>query len=182
MGNFYSWFGFDKNKVGAFQYGLQQFLSKYRYAQVYLNEGTSPFGEPGWYPANDLPPAYTYTNNPNFSNYLQAKAQSERLPYERSIGGAYTWEETRIGKYTTKIPSGSSVLLSAEASDMVGKTGYYWKIKEGDTILAETIDSRILWTFDYAGNFDVELTITDTNGNTSTKTKKSFLNIYEATE
>lgn len=182
MGNFYSWFGYGENKVGAFQYGLQEFLTKYRYAQVYLNEGTSPFGEPGWYPANDLPPAYTYTNNPNFGNYLEAKAQSERLPYERSIGGAYTWEETRIGKYTTKIPAGSAVLLSADSSDMAGKTSYFWRIKEGDTILAETTDSRIIWTYDYPGNFDVELTITDTNGNKSTKTKKSFLNIYEAAE
>jgi hypothetical protein len=182
MSNFYYWFGFGENKVGAFQYGLQEFLTKYRYAQVYLYEGTSPFGEPGWYPANDLPPAYTYTNNPLFGNYLEAKAQSERLPYERSIGGAYTWEETRIGKYTTKIPSGSSVMLSAESSDIAGKTQYFWRIKEGDTILAETTDNRIFWTYDYPGNFDVELTITDTNGNKSTKTKKSFLNIYEAAE
>ena len=182
MSNFYYWFGYGENKVGSFQYGLQEFLTKYRYAQVYLNEGTSPLGEPGWYPANDLPPAYTYTNNPNFSNYLEAKVQSERLPYERSIGGAYTWEETRIGKYTAKIPSGSSVMLSADASDMVGKTDFFWRIKEGDTILAETTNSRILWTYDYPGNFDVELTITDTNGNKSTKTKTSFLNIYEAAE
>ena len=94
-----------------------------------------------------------------YKNYLEAKAQSERLPYERSIGGAYTWEETRIGKYTTKIPSGSSVMLSAEASDIAGKTNYFWRIKEGDTILAETTDRRILWTYDYPGNFDVELTL-----------------------
>ena len=182
MSNFYSWFGFGENKVGSFQYGLQEFLTKYRYAQSYLNLGTSPFGEPGWYPASNLPLPYTYTNNPTFDNYLNARAQSERLPYERSIGGAYTWEETRIGKYTTKIPVGSSVLLSAESSDIAGKTKYFWRIKEGNTILAETTDNRISWTYDYTGNFDVELTITDTNGNKSTKTKKSFLNIYEAAE
>jgi hypothetical protein len=115
-----------------------------------------------------------------FSNYLNAKSQSERLPYVRAIGGSYTWDETRIGKYGTKIPSGSSVMLSAEASDMVGKTGYRWKLKDGNTILAETVDSRMLWTFDYTGEFDVELTITDTNGNQKTETKKSFLNVYEA--
>ena len=182
MSNFYSWFGFGENKVGSFQYGLQEFLTKYRYAQSYLDLGTSPFGEPGWYPASNLPLPYTYTNNPTFDNYLNARAQSERLPYERSIGGAYTWEETRIGKYTTKIPVGSSVLLSAESSDIAGKTKYFWRIKEGNTILAETTDNRISWTYDYTGNFDVELTITDTNGNKSTKTKKSFLNIYEAAE
>jgi hypothetical protein len=180
MGNFYKWFGFGENKVGSFEHGLQEFLTKYRYAQVYLGLGTSPIGEPGWYPANELPYKYSYTNDPVFSNYLEAKSQSQRLPYARSIGGAYTWEETRIGKQGAKIPSGSSVMLSAEASNIVGKSGYLWKLKEGEKIIAETIDSRILWTFDYTGNFDIELTITDANGNQRTGTKKSFLNIYEA--
>ena len=182
MNHFYSWFGFGENKVGAFEHGLQEFLTKYRYAQCYIDLGTAPFGDPGWYPANSLPPAYSYTNNPYFSNYLDAKAQSERLSFERSIGGAYTWEETRISKYGAKVPSGSVVMLSAEASDIVGKTKYFWRIKDGDTILAETLNNRIMWTFDYTGTFDVELTITDTNGNSKTETKKSFLNIYEATE
>ena len=180
MNNFYQWFGFAKDKIGSFEHGLQEFLTKYRYAQTYIDLGTSPWGVPGWYPADNLPYKYSYTNDPVFSNYLDAKSQSERLPYARAIGGSYTWDETRIGKYGTKIPSGSSVMLSAEASDMVGKTGYLWKLKDGNTILAETIDSRLLWTFDYTGSFDVELTITDTNGNQKTQTKKSFLNVYEA--
>jgi hypothetical protein len=180
MNNFYQWFGFGTNRVGSFEYGLQDFLSKYRYAQTYIGLGTSPWGVNGWYPADTLPYAYSYTNDPVFSNYLNAKSQSERLPYVRAISGSYTWDETRIGKYGTKIPSGSSVMLSAEASDMVGKTGYRWKLKDGNTILAETVDSRMLWTFDYTGAFDVELTITDTNGNQKTETKKSFLNVYEA--
>ena len=180
MNNFYQWFGFGDNKVGSFEHGLQEFLTKYRYAQTYIDLGTAPWGVPGWYPADTLPYKYSYTNDPIFSNYLEAKSQSERLPYARAIGGSYTWDETRIGKYGTKIPSGSSVMLSAEASDMVGKTGYLWKLKDGDTILAETVDSRMLWTFDYAGAFDVELTITDTNGNQKTQSKKSFLNVYEA--
>jgi hypothetical protein len=180
MNNFYQWFGFGNNKVGSFEYGLQDFLTEYRYAQTYINLGTAPWGVPGWYPADNLPYKYSYSNDPIFSNYLEAKSQSERLPYARAIGGSYTWEETRIGKYVTKIPSGSSVMLSAEASDMVGKTGYLWKLKDGDTTLTETIDSRMLWTFDYTGAFDVELTITDTNGNQKTQSKKSFLNVYEA--
>jgi len=57
-----------------------------------------------------------------------------------------------------------------------------WRLKEKDVILAEVIDSRMLWTFDYPGEFDVELTIADTNGNKATKTKKSFLIVYESVE
>lgn len=180
IGNFYSWF--YNSRIGAFEHGLQEFLTKYRFAQVYIDLGIDPYGSNGWYPAVSLPQPYSYTNDPIFVNYLNAKAQAERLPYEKSIGGSYIWEEARIGKYTSKLPSGSSVLLSADASDIVGKTSYLWKLIDGDTILAETTDSRLLWTFDYTGSFDVELSITDSNGNVKTEKKKSFLTIYEAAE
>lgn len=182
VNNFYEWVGFGKNKVGSFEKGIQEFLSKYRYAQTYIDFGVSPFSEEGWYPADNLPRSYSYTNSPVFSNYLEAKVKGEKLPYERSIGGAYTWEETRMGKDNAKIPAGSSVMLSAEASDIVGKTKYHWRLIDGDNILVETLDNRILWTFEHKGNYDVELTITDTNGNYRTETKKSFLTLYETTE
>jgi hypothetical protein len=182
VGNYYKWFGYGENRVGAFKRGLQDFLTNYRYAQTYLYEGTSPYGTPGWYPSDDLSYNYSYSNSPTFSNYLEAKAQSERLPYSRAIGGVYTWEETRVGKYNGKLPAGTSVLLSANASDIVGKTQYYWKLIDGETTLAEVIDEQLLWTFEYPGNFDVELTITDTNGNKKTQLKKSFLTIYDSAE
>lgn len=182
VGNFYKWFGFGDNRVGSFEYGLQDFLKKYRHAQVYLYEGTSPFGNPGWYPSDNLSYNYSYINSPVFSNNLEGIAKSERLPYERAIGGVYTWEETRVGKYNGKLPAGTSVLFSSDASNIAGKTQYHWKLKDGNKILVEVIDSQFLWTFEYPGNFDVELTIFDTNGNRKTQIKKSFLTIYDSAE
>lgn len=182
MDHFYKWFGFGKDKVGSFEYGLGQFLQQYRYAQVYVNLGTAPTGFPGWYPADELPPAYSYSDNPVFSNVKEAKVDSNRLPYERSIGGAYTWEETRMGVYQDKLPVGSSILLSSDSSAIAGKTSFLWRVIENGVVLVETTNSQLLWTFGYTGEFDVELTIFDSNGNSKTTTKKSFLIVYASTE
>ena len=182
MDHFYKWFGFGKGKVGSFEYGLGQFLQQYRYAQVYVDLGTSPTGVPGWYPADELPLVYSYSDNPVFNNVKAAKVDSNRLPYERSIGGAYTWEEARMGVYQDKLPVGSAVLLSSDASHIAGKTSFLWRVIENGNVLVETTNNQLLWTFGYTGEFDVELTIIDSNGNSKTTTKKSFLIVYASTE
>jgi len=178
MNNFYKWFGYKIGNVGSFEYGIQQFLQQYRYAQIYYNLGTSPLGTPGWYPADNLPLVYSYINSDVFDNMDDAKASSNRLPFERSIGGSYTWEETHIGINQDKLPVGSSVLLSSDVSSIAGKTAFLWKIIENGTVLVETTDPQLLWTFGYTGEFDVELTIFDTNGNNKTMRKNSFLIVY----
>jgi hypothetical protein len=181
-GNFYNWFGFGENKVGAFLKGLYQFSQNYRNIQTYITEGIDPFGNKGWYPADNLPYQYSYTNSPYMINANEAKAQAERLPYERSIGGALTWEETWVGQDNGRVPVGSSVIFTSDTSKIAGKTKYRWTIREGETILAETIDPMIMWNFNVPGKYDVELTIEDTNGNVKTTSKKSYIEIYEAKE
>lgn len=179
MNHFYKWIGYGIGKVGSFEYGLQQFLQQYRYAQVYYDiGGISPLGVPGWYPAETLPLTYSYIDSDVFDNSKAAKVDSNRLPFERSIGGAYTWEETKIGIHQGKLPVGSSVLLSSDASAIAGKSQFLWKIIEDGVVLVETTNSQLLWTFGYTGEFDVELTIFDSNGNSRSTTKNSFLIVY----
>jgi hypothetical protein len=193
-GNYYSWLGFGPNKVGSFLNGLNDFVINYRNIQVYLEEGLSPFGYRGWYPAQELPLQYSYIGsssfvNPvggtgpiyTFDNRLEAPGESERLPYERSIGGALTWEETWAGDTNGRFPIGSSVILTSDTSKIAGKSKYLWRIKEGDDILVETTDSKIMWTFTYPGVFGVELTIEDTNGNTTVRQKDTFIEVNEST-
>lgn len=192
-GNYYSWLGFGPNKVGSFLNGLDDFVIKYRNIQVYLSEGLSPFGYRGWYPAQELPLQYSYIGsssfvNPvggtgpiyTFDNRLDAPGESERLPYERSIGGALTWEETWAGDTNGKFPIGSSVILTSDTSKVAGKTKYLWRIKEGDDILVETTDPAIMWTFTYPGTFGIELSIEDSNGNKTVRQKDTFIDINES--
>ena len=179
-GNYYSWIGFGENKVGSFLNGLDDFVNNYRNIQVYLNEGISPFGYQGWYPAFDLPLPYSFIASPAFSNSAQAEADSQRLPYERSIGGALTWEETWASDTNGRFPTGSSVILTSDTSKIAGKTKYLWRIKESDRILVETIDPMIMWTFTYPGTFSIELMIEDSNGNAIVRKKDTFIEVNDS--
>ena len=179
-------FGYGIGLVGGFQGGLNEYLLQNRFFQVYQYEGVNPLNFPGgWYPAANLAPQYQFITNdplptpPSIDNELEAEAQSNRLPYESAIGGTWRWEDTYVGTKPTRIPSGSVVLLSADASDIAGKTRYNWRIYENETILVEITDSSILWTFPYEGMFTVELEIVDTNGNRKSLQRKNFIEIYE---
>jgi hypothetical protein len=194
LGNYYnSWLGYGNGKIGSFLNGIEEFTINYRNIQVYKNEGVDPNnGYPGWYPGKTGPRAYSSippipssgtggftAQGFTFTNYKEAKADSERLPYERSIGGALTWEETWAGKTNGKIPIGTSVIFTSNTSKIAGKTKYLWRIKENGETLVETLDSQVMWNFTYPGVFGVELTISDTNGNTRSKKKETFIEVSE---
>ena len=181
-------FGYGIGLIGAFEGGLKEFLMTSRYYQIYQYEGVNPLSLPGgWYPAFDLPPQYSFTMNPPlpglpvWNNDLIAEAQSNRLPYESAIGGTWRWEDTYIGINPLSLPSGSTVYFSSDASKIAGKTGFYWKLSDGQKTLVELTDPDIMWSFDRPGKFTIELTITDTNGNKKTYKRKDFLTIYETT-
>jgi hypothetical protein len=180
-------FGFGPGLVGAFQGGLNEFLINERSLQVFFYEGLNPVtGTIGWYPSANLNPIYGFITNdplptpPSVDNELEAEAQSNRLPYETAIGGAWRWEETYIGILPTSLPSGSTVLLTSDASQIAGKTQFSWKLKEADdNVLVEILDPSFMWTFNQEGKYTIDLEITDTNGNKKLYTKKDFFEIYE---
>jgi len=182
-------FGYGIGLVGAFENGLKDFLMTSRYYQVYEYEGINPLSLPGgWYPAAVLAPYYSYMANPIppalpvWNNALEAETQSNRLPYESAIGGAWTWEESRIGIQPVKLPSGSTLYLSSDASKIAGKSGFFWRLFSDDKILVELTDPAVMWTFDKPGKFTMELEITDTNGNKKKYNRKDFITIYETHE
>lgn len=182
-------FGYGVGLVGAFENGLKEFLMTSRYYQIYQYEGINPLSLPGgWYPAAVLAPQYSYIANPIppalpvWNNVLEAESQSNRLPYESAIGGTWTWEESRIGIAPTKLPLGSTVYLSSDASKIAGKSGFFWRLIYDDKILVELTDPAIMWTFDRPGKFTIELEITDTNGNKKKYIRKDFITIYETHE
>jgi len=179
-------FGYGPGLVGAFEGGLKEFLMTSRYYQIYQHEGLNPLSLPGgWYPAADLPLQYSFTMNPPppalpvWDNDLVAEAQSNRLPYESAIGGAWRWEDTYIGIEPVKLPSGTTVYFSSDASRIAGKTSFYWKLSNENSTLVELTDSEMMFTFDRPGKFTLELEITDTNGNKKNYTRNDFLTIYE---
>lgn len=180
-------FGYGSNLIGAFENGLPEYLMLNRNWQIYQAEGLNPIALPGgWYPADNLPAAYSYLENdplpalPAFSNVLDAESQSNRLPYERGMGGPFRWEETRITSKPSRIPTGSSVLFTADASTMAGKSAFQWRLYENEELLVEIIDPTFMWTFLEQGDYTVELALEDSNGNAKTGTEKNFVTVYES--
>ena len=161
--------------VGGNQGGRDRLILRYPNLQTYFYEGQNPSGGIGWYPSANL-------------NYLYDSIddiwQSYRLPYERSICGSWSYEETKIGTKDFMVPTGSSVMLVPDNCKIAGKTGFRWRISEQlteDTFtnLAETVDSEIMWTFSHPGEYNIELIITDTNGNVGITEKKQFITVYD---
>ena len=104
---------------------------------------------------------------------------SMRLLYDRSFNSAFTWEDTTITLRERKIPIGSSILFTSDASDIAGKTSYKWNLyREDGTKLVTLIDQDFLWTFLETGLYDLELEITDSNGNVQSKYNTNYIEIF----
>jgi len=104
---------------------------------------------------------------------------SMRLLYDRSFNSAFTWEDTTITLRERKIPIGSSILFTSDASDIAGKTSYKWNLyREDGTKLVTLIDQDFLWTFLETGLYDLELEITDSNGNKQSKYNTNYIEIF----
>jgi hypothetical protein len=125
-----------------------------------------------------LPFKFQPTNSKIWSRTKQW--QSMRLLYEDSINSAFTWEDSTIGVAEKKIPAGASVLFTSDASDIAGKTSYRWNLYHDGTKVCSVIDPSFLWTFMETGLYDLELSITDSNGNTQTKYNPNYLEVYLA--
>lgn len=173
LGNVSVWL--NNSLVGGNQGGRDRLTLRYPNLQTYFYEGQNPSGEAGWYPSLNLNTFYDSVDN---------RWQSFRLPYERSITSAWSYEETKIGNTETRVPTGSSVLFVPDNCKIAGKTRYLWSISEQlseseKTNLVETVDSEIMWLFSHPGNYNVSLEVIDTNGNVGYREKKQFINVYD---
>jgi hypothetical protein len=125
----------------------------------------------------DLPFKLQPTNEKVWSRTRQW--DSMRCLYDRAFNAAFTWEDSTITIRERKIPVGASILFSSDASDIAGKTGFLWSLYKNDgTKLVSITNSDFLWTFLETGLYDVELEITDTNGNKQKRFNKNFVEIF----
>jgi len=181
MFDYYSWFGYAEDKIGSFQEGINYLENSYPRIAAYL-QGIDPSGNRGWYPVLPLAPQYAFSTDSVFGNTATATSDSYRLPVANYIGGSLTWEDTWISIERKQIPTGSSVLFTADSSKMAGKTSYIWSVTDSTgTKIVETLDPQLMWNFREPGEFDVKLSILDTNGNESIADKKEYVTVYEDT-
>jgi hypothetical protein len=108
------------------------------------------------------------------------QSDSMRLLYEQSMSSAFTWEDTTISLKEKKIPAGTSVVFTSDPSDIAGKTSFKWNLYHEGVKVTSLINPNFLWTFMETGLYDIELEITDTNGNKQTKYNPNFVEVYLA--
>ena len=141
--------------------------------RTYREYGVDPNADIGWYPADSLPNLYSST---------QDLWKSERIPYKNAIDGVFTWSDLMCSPRNSMIPLYATVFFSASGCNIAGKSGYLWRIIDQDgNILIETISPNLIWTFNNEGKYDIELSITDTNGNVKTRRRKEFMEIVGVT-
>lgn len=115
------------------------------------------------------------------SNLLWSRTKqydSMRLQYEDSMNAAFTWEDTTISIRERKIPAGSSVLFTSDPSTIAGKTKFSWGLYRDGIKVVSLTDPSFLWTFLEPGLYDVELQITDTNGNVQRRYCEHFVEAF----
>lgn len=139
--------------------------------RAYNEWGVDPAGDYGWYPTDRLPSKYDST---------QRREESLRIPYLRSASSAFTWEETFVSLRNIDIPINTVVFFRADGSVIAGKTQYLWRIIDSKgIILTEIIKPYLIWVFSSEDNYDIELTITDTNRNSKTIKRIGFVKTYQ---
>lgn len=172
VGSFGSTLGFENVDPRIVSYNDETNLLTLNIKQV---TGTATYDMYAYSPL-DLPFKVQPTNEKVWTRTKQW--QSMRLLYEQSFNGAFTWEDSTVSVREKKIPAGSSVLFSSDASDIAGKTGFLWNLYHEGTKLVSITDASFLWTFLEPGDYDLELEITDTNGNKQKKYSKTFVEVY----
>jgi hypothetical protein len=174
VGSFGSTLGFENVDPKIVSYDDENNLLTLNIKQV---TGTATYDMYAYAPL-DLPFKVQPTNEKAWSRTQQW--QSMRLLYEQSFNGAFTWEDSTVSVREKKIPAGSSVLFSSDASDIAGKTGFLWNLYHEGSKLVSITDTSFLWTFLEPGDYDLELEITDSNGNKQSKYSKTFVEVYLA--
>jgi hypothetical protein len=174
VGSFGSTLGFENVDPKIVSYDDENNLLTLNIKQV---TGTATYDMYAYAPL-DLPFKFQPTNEKVWSRTQQW--QSMRLLYEQSFNGAFTWEDSTVSVREKKIPAGSSVLFSSDASDIAGKTGFLWNLYHEGTKLVSITDTSFLWTFLEPGDYDLELEITDSNGNKQKKYNKTYVEVYLA--
>lgn len=142
--------------------------------RTYLEHGIDPNDNLGWYPSDKLPTKYK-----SFKDVWK----SERIPYKNAIDGIFTWSDLHCSPRNSTIPLFATVFFSASGCAIAGKTQYIWRIFNSEgKILIETISPNLIWTFNKEGGYDIELSITDSNGNVQKKRRKEFIIIEKISQ
>jgi hypothetical protein len=120
-----------------------------------------------------------------------------KIPYQRFIpgksgdsvlswmgNGSWNLGDRKIFDKEFEIPVGTVVFINPLDSNIPGKNGHVWRLK--DTVTGETIIdikdvAYFIWNFKIPGYYTLEIEIKDSNGNVYTDTKPGYIRVVDHT-
>ena len=119
-----------------------------------------------------------------------------KIPYQKFIPGnnygnvvswmgsqSWGWSDKRIYETEFEIPVGTTVFLNPLDSDIPGKQGHHWILSDinGNIIVDLKNVFYFIWTFKTPGYYTIQLSLQDTNGNTYSLNKPSYIRVVDHT-
>lgn len=133
----------------------------------------------GWQEGGGTFPPVKYFDTCNGN--LASLMKSQYGPY---LNGSFNWNETYIGYDHVDALTFSTVFFNLANCKISGVVDVVWKLYESKTgtLLLKTKNPYFVWTFEEAGDFDLEAEVIDLNSNTQTITKRGFVTVYDSFE
>jgi hypothetical protein len=124
------------------------------------------------YEGSDYPPLNVYTE---YSSDVLSYAS--RIPYAQTLQSAYSFIDTVVSSSQRRVFPFTPVVFSYDKCRIPGKTEPLWTIKNETTgeIILMSNETNFMWNFTKSGNYNVYLTLKDSNGNVSSGQKNSFI-------
>lgn len=145
-------------------------------------DGGQPLGE-------NNPPLWNYLYNTyyEFGEWFPSQKElgdyyesidSMRALYSQALDGNFNWQDTIITKWKAKITPGTTLFLNSFPSKIVGVKSHYWRIYDNtNTLMYDTTNDFLIWTFCEPGTFTIELKITDIAGNSYLVRRDGFIQV-----
>ena len=101
-----------------------------------------------------------------------------RVLYSQAIDGTFNWQDTIVKRWKVEITPGTTVFFNSYPSKVVGIKSHNWRVfNQQNSLLFETNNDVLIWTFCDAGLYSIELKVTDLADNSYLVRRDSFVKV-----
>ena len=109
---------------------------------------------------------------------LAEDIESMRVLYSQAIDGTFNWQDTIVKRWKVEITPGTTVFFNSYPSKVVGIKSHNWRVfNQQNSLLFETNNDVLIWTFCDAGLYSIELKVTDLADNSYLVRRDSFVKV-----
>ena len=133
---------------------------------TYFGRGINTIGDPGWYPQYDIP------------EFLKISSDLHKIypiNFYSAITPNISWDNIVVDEDHLFIPIATTGYFTDDNSPIPGKKLRNWKLLLDGEILIETTGTVFSWFFDIEGEYTIQYTVSDTNGNTQKCEKQKMI-------